>query len=201
MSNASPGPDGVPSPLDPPKANTSKRTKWIVLLILVGVCGSPTAIFYWAHQYYRIYQVTASSMEPTIRLGEHVWTDMHYFRRHTLTHGEVVLITRPQGIMIFKRVIALPGDTIEGRDDVIYLNGDMLPEPYIRHVGSAPDYAQNFGPMKIKADQYFVMGDNRDNSLDSRFPEFGFVPRAAIIGRPLYIVITDDKDRKWKRIE
>jgi signal peptidase I len=145
-------------------------------------------------------------MEPTLRLGDHVWTSMHYFSGHTVVHGEVVLITRPNGIMIFKRVVALPGDTIEGRKGVIYLNRKAFAEPYVEHIGCDcserdSDFLQNFGPTTLQAGECFVLGDNRDRSLDSRHPDFGLVPISTITGKPLYIVASERGFHRWERIE
>jgi len=107
-----------------------------------------------------------------------------------------------------KRVIGVPGDHIRIIDKVVYLNGKPLQEPYVQHIfpGIEP-YRDNFpsapwgpvadraramleqnvvnGELVVPAEHYFAMGDNRDNSLDSRY--WGFVPRENIIGKPLVI--------------
>ncbi len=84
---------------------------------------------------------------------------------------------------------------------MIYLNGNVMLEPYVQHVGSAPDLLQNFGPTKVKAGECFMLGDNRDNSFDSRHPDFGPISLTTIVGRPLYILSSEKRDRAWERIK
>jgi signal peptidase I len=94
-----------------------------------------------------------------------------------------------------KRVIAIPGDTVEVRDKIVYLNGKRQEEPYKIHVnspisGEIP--GDNFGPLTVPGDQFFVMGDNRDNSNDSRYR--GFVTRDEVIGKPLFVYWSYESD-------
>jgi signal peptidase I len=141
-------------------------------------------------------------MEPTIRLEELFLADMHYFHGHAPVRGDVAVIKR-NDILIVKRVVALPGDTIEGRNGVIYLNGKAVSEPYVEHIGSDQDdnFLQNFGPTTLKAGECFVLGDNRDRSLDSRHPDFGPIPLRTLVGRPSYILVSKERDRAWERIQ
>jgi signal peptidase I len=77
----------------------------------------------------------------------------------------------------------------EGRDRQVFLNGHLLDEPFADHPrggGNVPGQ-DNFGPITISSGKYFVMGDNRDASRDSRMPDFGLVSQDAVVGRPLYI--------------
>jgi signal peptidase I len=185
---------------EPPRPRESKRTKWIVLFFVVVLCASPSLMLYWYRLHYRLFHVESAGMDPTIQRGDHILVDMRYFKNHLPAHAEVVLLSR-KNIFILKRVAALPGDTIEGRDGVIYLNGDIVAEPFVQHTGKPADYLQNFGPTKIQPGAYFVMGDNRDNSFDSRYPEFGPISTAAIVGRPLCIVTSKKGDRAWERIK
>lgn len=87
-----------------------------------------------------------------------------------------------------KRVIAIGGDTILGSDNKVILNGKELIEPYANHQESAPENMKSFGPIQIPQHRLFVMGDNRDFSLDSRSPEFGLIDESSIIGKPLYLI-------------
>jgi signal peptidase I len=109
-----------------------------------------------------------------------------------------------------KRAIGLPGETIEMRDKAVYINGKALDEPYKHHsdsvvysadMGSLPAVVgsrDNFAPLKIPGDSYFMMGDNRDDSADSRY--FGVLPRSHIVGRPLIVFWSyeDEKDAYLK---
>jgi signal peptidase I len=200
MNSASQGTDGVLPPFQP-GGSTSKLTKWTVLVLVLVVCGTPSALFYWAHQYYRIYSIPAESMEPTIRHGDQILVDMYYFHDHKPARGDVVVIQRPT-ILVIKRVIGLPGDTIEGREGTVLVNGTAVSEPYAFYSASEPlESSRNFGPTHLNAGEYFVLGDNRDNSLDSRYPEFGPVPLTTIVGRPLYILSSQKRGRAFERIK
>jgi signal peptidase I len=206
MSSASRIPDGVFAPLEPPKAATSKRTKWIVLALILIVCVTPSLGIYWVRQHYQVFESPADSMNPTIRQGDRVLADMYYFRHHTPARGDVVLIRRPNNLILMKRLAALPGDIIMSRDGVVFINGSAPSEPYAHHSGTPggniePVFMQNFGPLKVNAGECFVMGDNRDISYDSRSPEFGPVALADIIGHPLYILSSTKGDRAWERIK
>lgn len=126
-------------------------------------------------------------MAPTIQLNDRFMADMRGPHVTQTKRGSVVLLQRPNFILI-KRVVGIGGDTILSRENHLTLNGHELDEPYVRHRGDAPDYLKNFGPIQIPPHKLFVMGDNRDLSLDSRSPEFGLVDESSVIGRPLYLV-------------
>ncbi|MCI8359934.1 MAG: signal peptidase I [Clostridiales bacterium] len=79
---------------------------------------------------------------------------------------------------LLKRVIGLPGETVEGRDGRVYIDGQPLEEPYAREA-----IQEDFGPFQVPADSYFMMGDNRNDSLDSRFWEHPYVPKKDILGK------------------
>lgn len=94
-----------------------------------------------------------------------------------LQHGDIIVFQVPGGKVVHvKRLIGLPGDTVEVRDDKVYINGKALDEPYVR-LPQGRDYAQ----ATLGSDEYFVMGDNRSNSAGSR--EFGPISGASILGR------------------
>jgi signal peptidase I len=103
-----------------------------------------------------------------------------------------------------KRVIGLPGDRLELKDRKIYINDQPIEEPYIQLMTPAPpaeDKRVNYGPVTVPTGQYFMMGDNRDNSEDSRF--WGFVPASYIKGQALFIYFstgTSFGDVQWGRL-
>ena len=129
-------------------------------------------------------------MDPTIRQGDHIVADMQFYRKRSPKRLETILFKRGD-IFYIKRVIAVGGDVIEGKDQVISVNGKKLYEPYVEHIGEAPGWANTFGPVSVPDGRFFVMGDNRDYSLDSRSEDYGFVDRESIVGKPVYIFASD----------
>jgi signal peptidase I len=125
--------------------------------------------------------------------------DVSYYHHRVPHRGEVILLLRDepgQGTVdLVKRIIGIGGDTIEASKNGVYLNGKLLNEPYARY--NSPDAAYDtkrvFGPITVPPGQYFLMGDNRDDSYDSRY--FGTVPLSSIEGRLLYLYWSRDRSR------
>ncbi|GGJ11511.1 signal peptidase I [Alicyclobacillus cellulosilyticus] len=134
----------------------------------------------FVHYVFSFAEVPTSSMYPTIPnpcfiLVDHVATELMPPYR-----GEVVLFRWPDDpkTIFVKRIIGLPGDTVWIGGGRVYINGRPLAEPYL----SVPTLG-TFGPYKVPPDSYFMMGDNRNRSDDSRLWTHKFVPRSSIIGR------------------
>lgn len=121
--------------------------------------------------------------------GDAILADMHYYKHRKPSEGSLILFNSPieRGVILIKRVIGTGGDTLRSEGGQIYLNGRRLEEPYVEHVGGAPEEMMDFGPITVPPDKLFVMGDNRDVSLDSRASEFGLIDESALIGKALYI--------------
>jgi len=146
---------------------------------------------------FRPLRVAASSMEPAIMRDERIVADMNYYHKHPGRRGEVVIVRRQsdssgvptadQDLLIVKRIIAIGGDTIEGKDGQVFLNSQIQSEPFVNHNSPLGSHRQldRFGPVVIPIGKYFVMGDRRDISLDSR--SFGPVDASSIVGKPLYV--------------
>ena len=128
---------------------------------------------------FRIEQV---SMLPNLHEGEYVIVDKVSYTFRQPERGEIIVLKNPSPSQpdLIKRVIGLPGETIEVRSGQVYINGQPLTEPYIQQ-----PMGQEQAPLSLQADQYFVMGDNRGNSSDSRF--FGARPGKDFVGRALII--------------
>ena len=167
--------------------------------------------------------VPTPSMEPTILVGDRLLIDKFTIRnsfktglpftpRHTLERGDIVVFKYPKEpeVLYVKRTIGLPGETVEIRNKTVHIEGKPLDEPYKVHSDSyvypnrgryhqgGGDQRDNFGPITVPEDSYFVMGDNRDDSADSRY--FGFLPRDHIVGSPLLVFWSyqDDADAYLK---
>lgn len=132
------------------------------------------------------FQMKSGSMEPTMFIDDGVMCDMRFYQ-HREPLGKDILVFRHGDIILMKRLIATGGETVSSEDGRIKVNGVFLDEPYATHAGGAPDEMKTFEPIKIPEGHLFVLGDNRDQSLDSRSAEFGFVARRDVLGRAGFI--------------
>lgn len=123
--------------------------------------------------------VKGDSMLPTLKSGEVV---MYFRMLSEYKEGDIVSVRVPQGEYYVKRVIATAGDTIEIKNGGVFLNGELLEEPYSQDETLAQEGAVRY-PLTLEKDQIFVMGDNRDVSMDSR--TFGVVGKRQIKGKIL----------------
>jgi signal peptidase I len=166
------------------------------------------------------FYIPSGSMEDTLKINDRVLVTKVPYYFHDPQRGDVIVFSQPdpakqvhrgaidgffhwlvQGIGIqppdnqdfIKRVIGVPGDTVWAEHDKVYVNGKVLNEPYVK--GST----SNFDKVKVPPDMYFVLGDNREQSEDSRYglgviadpktnPGVGFIPRENIIGKAWIIV-------------
>jgi len=127
--------------------------------------------------------VQGHSMEPTLSNGERLFVNkfIYYFR--SPERGEIVVLDPPGDINAFiKRIIGLPGDEIEILDGKLYINNEPIEEDYING-----EMYRDFGPHEVADDKYFVLGDNRNYSSDSRTPQIGDIPKDAINGKAFWL--------------
>src|SRR5467141_134741 len=147
------------------------------LLIAIGV-----ALFIIVFLY-RPVKVEGTSMAPLLSDQERIFINKFVYRFEPIERGDVVVFWYPldRTKSFIKRIVALPGETVEIRRGMVYVNGDPLPEPY---VPSQYEDVMDFGPMRMPRDSYFVMGDHRISSNDSRV--FGPVASRFISGRAVF---------------
>jgi len=145
--------------------------------------------------------IPSESMVKTLVIGDHVLVSRFgYDAQVPFTGTHVSLWRQPerQQMIVFhaplpghpdlvKRVIGTPGDRLEIRSGAVWINGKPLTEPYLP---DTPDAWENRGPIEVPPGSYFVMGDNRNNSYDSR--SWGFVKRSEIVGTPVFIYLSVD---------
>jgi signal peptidase I len=156
------------------------------------------------------FKIPTGSMENNLLIGDHLLVNKFVFGPTTsaaergvlpiteIRRGDVIVFKYPEEPSrdFIKRVIGLPGETIELRDKKVSINGTPLDEPYVHFLeppGTSSEFREvtsfdvreRYGPVTVPPNQYFVMGDNRDNSQDSRY--WGFLPRDYVKGKALVI--------------
>ncbi|MBN1895657.1 signal peptidase I [bacterium] len=150
------------------------------------------------------FRIPSISMEPVLLSGDHLLSNQLHYADHNPSRGDVVIFLShgQPGDYYIKRIIGLPGDTLEIRDKSVRINGKALDEPYVKHedaqvIPAGAGIRDNLCPVVIRPDEYFVMGDNRDASLDSR--HHGIVRRHQIKGKPMFVYFSWNEDLpKWK---
>ncbi len=160
------------------------------------------------------FKIPSGSMLETLQIGDHILVNKFIYGTHIPFTDLVILPVRePErgDIVVFKypmdekrdfikRLIGLPGDTIEIKNKIVYVNGKRLKDPYVSHRNSRiiPGPRDNFGPVTVPKDSYFMMGDNRDGSFDSRF--WGYVKKKELLGKAMIIYWSWDRERKRPRL-
>jgi signal peptidase I len=134
----------------------------------------------------RIYSIPSASMEPTLHPGDHILVTP--YRRSLPNRGDVVVFRSPaNGNELFvKRIVAVPGDLVESRCGRLFVGGHAAAEPHVR----GPEMTGSILPQVVPSGSYFVLGDNRSNSFDSR--HWGFLSGASLVGRARLILWSSD---------
>jgi signal peptidase I len=200
------GPDG------PTGRTTEKRSRLGFLgslpaLILLALVIAVLVKSFLIQAFY----IPSPSMEPTLVKGDRVFVNKFVYDFGDVHRGDVIVFSDPEGSTVdrgivgglvhwlgegigvaqpenedfIKRVIGLPGETLEIHDHTVYIDGRPLAEPYLTDAARRAN--GDFGPIQVPQGKLFVMGDNRGNSLDSRFG-LGFVPIDKVIGRAFVII-------------
>jgi len=207
----------TPEKLTPEKLTIEQKIRrevvawfWVALVFLLinGAVGQARVI-------------PSESMKNTLLVGDHLimsrlgydagipFTDMHVTLWRNPKRQQIVIfrpVIRGESSDVIKRVIGLPGETVDVRDGGVWINGTRLQEKYTIARSERPDPSQylagfegqpNQFPYTVPQDCYFVMGDNRGNSLDSRY--VGCIPRSHIIGTPVIIYMSlDGPSNAWE---
>jgi signal peptidase I len=175
-----PGEDGAAGPTRK-KAKSSRRKQGYEWLILVAASLAVALVVrgFLIQAFY----IPSESMVPTLIKNDRVLVNKLSYKLHDVHRGDIVVFKAPPGAAtaqvkdLIKRVVGLPGETIEGRNGSIFINNKPLDEPYL-----SPDVrSRDFPPEKIPPDKIYVLGDNRQDSRDSTF--FHAIDESAIVGR------------------
>jgi signal peptidase I len=153
---------------------------WMLLRELIETVVLSLVIFLLIRQVVQNYRIESHSMEPNFYEGQFILVNKLAYRLGEPARGDVIVFHNPDNPEedYIKRVIGLPGDSVELHDQKVYINGEVLPEPFDQNVMSPGTV---YGPIVVEPDHLFVMGDNRPNSRDSR--GFGQLPEELIVGK------------------
>lgn len=182
------------------------RVAIYVSVIVVMVMVSEATKAFVKTTVVRAYRMPSESMKPTFEVGDYFMADMAPAARRPIRGGLIVHQYPPQPRQVFvKRVVAIEGDVVELRDKSLFVNGMPVSEPYVIHEDPSVEPAgyprDNLGPVTVPEGFCFAMGDNRDNSNDSRF--FGPIDDRLLLGRPLSIYWSWDPramQPRWDRV-
>jgi signal peptidase I len=205
------------APLEPPRKSQIRE-------MFESICVAVILAFFVRTFVVQAFKIPSGSMEPNLLIGDHLLVNK-FVAAPTLTRiedtllpiesirrGDVIVFKHPKipERDLIKRTIGLPGETIELREGHVYINGKALDEPYVHFLlptaADLPtgDPRRKFGPVTVPAGQYFMMGDNRDNSEDSRY--WGFLPREYVKGKALFLYVSFGEGEgsvanvRWARI-
>jgi signal peptidase I len=163
---------------EPRRSGVRSAVEWVVIVAAALLTALLIKTFLL-----QAFYIPSDSMNPTLVVHDRVLVNKLSYHFHDVHRGDIVVFKRPPGEDdprikdLIKRVVALPGDTVEGRDGQILIDGRALTEPYIPKGTLTSD----FPAQKIAKGKYWVMGDNRGNSKDSRV--FGPIAKSLIVGR------------------
>lgn len=177
------------------------------MIFISIVTINTTVTTFIKNNYVQAYKIPAGSMKPTLIIGDHILVDRGHSARNP-DRGDVIVFEYPVDPQkdFVKRIAAVGGDTVEIRDKELRVNGRPAEEAYVVHsdertlpASQAP--RDNFGPVAVPPESYFVLGDNRDESYDSRF--FGSVEKAKVKGVVRNIYWSWDSEQsgvRWERV-
>lgn len=178
-----PGAGPSPSPSEPParsaRSNTRMALEWVGLIVLALVIAVLIKTFL-----FQAFYIPSESMVPTLKVNDRVLVNKLAYKLHPVHRDDIIVFKAPPGTDpsindLVKRVIGLPGETVAAHGGHVYIDGKQLSEPYL----PAGTLTSDFPPYHIPANSYWVMGDNRDNSKDSREFPAHFITKGNIVGR------------------
>ncbi|MCF8111141.1 MAG: signal peptidase I [Desulfobacteraceae bacterium] len=193
------------------KYELKKYNRWyfyVLIFVISSFLIEPAVEYVVKKEFVGAYKIPSGGMAPTLKAGDYVFADKFIYSRQEVRRGDIVIFPYPEdpSKAFVKRVVAIGGDTLEIIDKKIFLNGDPQAHDYAIHtdphiLSEKECPRDNFGPVKVPEDMLFVMGDNRDNSYDSRF--WGYVKKSSVKGKVKSIYWSWDSEKsaiRWERI-
>lgn len=165
-------------PAKPKPSSTRVIVEWVVILL-----GAVVVAFLVKTFLLQAFYIPSASMDPTLKVKDRVLVNKLSYDFHDVNRGDIIVFKSPPGETnadikdLIKRVVGLPGETVEARDGHVLINGKLIDDSYL----SKGVTTSSFPPQKIPPGSVWVMGDNRSNSKDSRF--FGPISEGLIVGR------------------
>jgi len=167
------------------KPNPQEKEENVILEVVKTVATAAVLAFGIRTFVAEARYIPSSSMEPTLEINDRLIIEKVSYHFKDPQRGDVVVFNPTEALKqqnftdaFIKRVIGLPGDTVEVKGGRVYVNGEILREKYIEE---DPEY--DYGPVTVPENQYLVLGDNRNNSYDSHY--WGFVPKENLIGKAM----------------
>ena len=168
------------APTAPPPTGSRLRRHPLIKLALIIVFSFASYLFF-SRLVVTAVEVRGASMEPTLTAGDRLLLNRFAYLHREPERGEMVVLKDPEtGDLIVKRIVGLPCETVVMQNDSAFVNGHRLTEPYAAITTGKMDKMPLSKATVVPRDYYFVLGDNRSRSLDSRV--FGPVPRSSILG-------------------
>lgn len=186
-----------------------KFNRWYIYIAVLALALGVNSLVsrFIKSSYVQAFKLPSESMQPTVLVGDHVLVDKRASALD-LQRGNLIVFRYPKDPTkdFMKRVVAVAGDKVEIRDKVLLINDKPQNEPYALHseaniIPKERDPRDNFGPIIVPVQSYFVLSDNRDRGMDSRF--YGVINKTLIRGRLLGIYWSWDRTNRavrWKRI-
>jgi signal peptidase I len=195
--------------------NRFNNVYFYILVAVLHLFFSMSARRMTAYYILRPFNISTGSMEPTIRPGDYVMVDLRIYQKTLPQPGHIIIFKSnvEDDMPWIKRCIASEGKTVEIRDKILFVDGTVYPDSQntkhitkfilpkgYNEINISPPNAgnrDNYGPVIVPDNHFFVLGDNRDHTLDSRY--VGFIDKKRIFGKVLYLLWANDKSRIGKR--
>lgn len=202
------------------RADGHRLSRWNKAWVYVGVAIAWLALGFAVDVVrdltnpYATYNLPSASMSPTLQPGDHILANRGFYATHPPEYGDVLVFIKPgpNAIPYIKRVVALPGDSVQLKAGILYLNGNAMPQTplgkadfreelpnghaYGIRIDSRSAVGENTPLYQVPKDHVFVLGDNRNNSADSRFlDEIGYLPIGNLRDKVAFIYWSRDTNR------